>query len=67
LIFLPAILKFYIHPVLFIVLFWKRGGVTAANLHLKVHTRKQLVFAHTQIGANWTFYNKLGYLWGILS
>jgi len=30
----------------------------AAHLHLKGHTQKQRVFAHTQIGANLTSYNK---------
>ena len=36
----------------------ERGLGAAAHLHLKGHTQKLCVFAHTQIGANLTSYNK---------
>ena len=36
----------------------ERGPGAAAHLHLKGHTQKRRVFAHTQIGANLTSYNK---------
>ena len=35
-----------------------KGAGAAAHLHLKGHTQKLHVFAHTQIGANLTSYNK---------
>ena len=41
-----------IHPIL------NRGLGAAAHLHLKGHTQKRRVFAHTQIRANLTSYNK---------
>jgi len=41
-----------LHPLL------EREPGAAAHLHLKGHTQKRRVFAHTQIGANLTSYNK---------
>ncbi len=46
-------------------LFWKRGRGAAAHFNLKRHAQKQCVSASTQ---NRHFqYDKINYLWGILS
>jgi len=36
----------------------ERGGGAATHLHLKRHSQKWHVFAHTQIWANLTSFNK---------